>query len=198
MQETPRFLSRVNQRVALRSLHRCVEEAGACSDLLGIPESWEKSCETEQHERETTLQNSQAGSSLRKKTLQHLATQVHCRNPTVNPKNKVFLTCRRRRPGTGSMRQPTSIADFKMSIFPPVPIQSPREHLDVEETRCPSPALARMHLIKGKGAMDRYLGMHIKGLSKQEAAANSLLHFQMIHSGHDSTRIIAEGTGQSC
>ncbi|XP_048364787.1 tetratricopeptide repeat protein 29 [Sphaerodactylus townsendi] len=58
-----------------------------------------------------------------------------------------------------------------MSIFPPVPIQSPREHLDVEETRCPSPALARMHLIKGKGAMDRYLGMHIKGLSKQEAAA---------------------------
>ncbi|XP_039194942.1 tetratricopeptide repeat protein 29 isoform X4 [Crotalus tigris] len=29
----------------------------------------------------------------------------------------------------------------------------------------------RMHLIKGKNAIDRYLAVHIKGLSKQEAAA---------------------------
>ncbi|XP_015273941.1 PREDICTED: tetratricopeptide repeat protein 29 [Gekko japonicus] len=58
-----------------------------------------------------------------------------------------------------------------MSILPPVPVQSPQEHPDMEEIRCPSPVLARMHLIKGKDAIDRYLAMHIKGLSKQEAAA---------------------------
>ncbi|KAM6440822.1 tetratricopeptide repeat protein 29 isoform 3-T3 [Liasis olivaceus] len=58
-----------------------------------------------------------------------------------------------------------------MSIFPPIPIQSPKPHPSMEEMRCPSPSLARMHLIKGKDAIDRYLAMHIKGLSKQEAAA---------------------------
>ncbi|XP_060102656.1 tetratricopeptide repeat protein 29 isoform X2 [Heteronotia binoei] len=58
-----------------------------------------------------------------------------------------------------------------MNILPSVPIQSPKEHPNMEEIRCPSPTLARMHLIKGKDAIDRYLAMHIKGLSKQEAAA---------------------------
>nr|XP_056711021.1 tetratricopeptide repeat protein 29 [Euleptes europaea] len=58
-----------------------------------------------------------------------------------------------------------------MSILPPVSMQSPQAHPDMEETRCPSPELARMHLIKGKDAIDRYLAMHIKGLSKQEASA---------------------------
>nr|XP_060632184.1 tetratricopeptide repeat protein 29 [Anolis sagrei ordinatus] len=58
-----------------------------------------------------------------------------------------------------------------MSIFPPVPIRSPKAHPSMEDMKCPSPNLARMHLIKGKDAIDRYLAMHIKGLSKQEAAA---------------------------
>ncbi|KAJ7326906.1 hypothetical protein JRQ81_016665 [Phrynocephalus forsythii] len=58
-----------------------------------------------------------------------------------------------------------------MSIFPPVPVQSPKAHPSMEEMKCPSPKLARMHLIKGKDAIDRYLATHIKGLSKQEAAA---------------------------
>ncbi|KAM3832059.1 tetratricopeptide repeat protein 29 [Vipera latastei] len=58
-----------------------------------------------------------------------------------------------------------------MSMFPQIPIQSPKSHPSMEEMRCTSPSLARMHLIKGKNALDRYLAMHIKGLSKQEAAA---------------------------
>ncbi|XP_070804768.1 tetratricopeptide repeat protein 29 [Pituophis catenifer annectens] len=58
-----------------------------------------------------------------------------------------------------------------MSFFPRIPIQSPRSHPSMEDMRCTSPPLARMHLIKGKNAIDRYLAMHIKGLSKQEAAA---------------------------
>ncbi|XP_066488519.1 tetratricopeptide repeat protein 29 [Tiliqua scincoides] len=58
-----------------------------------------------------------------------------------------------------------------MSMFPPVPIQSPRAHPSMEDIKCPSPSLARMHLIKGKDAIDHYLATHIKGLSKQEAAA---------------------------
>ncbi|XP_008110222.1 tetratricopeptide repeat protein 29 isoform X3 [Anolis carolinensis] len=58
-----------------------------------------------------------------------------------------------------------------MSIFPPVPKRSPKAHPSMEDIKCPSPNLARMHLIKGKDAIDRYLAMHIKGLSKQEAAA---------------------------
>ncbi|XP_042326640.1 tetratricopeptide repeat protein 29 isoform X2 [Sceloporus undulatus] len=58
-----------------------------------------------------------------------------------------------------------------MSIFPPVPIQSPKAHPSKEDMKCPSPSLARMHLIKGKDAIDHYLAMHIKGLSKQEADA---------------------------
>ncbi|XP_020638651.1 tetratricopeptide repeat protein 29 isoform X2 [Pogona vitticeps] len=58
-----------------------------------------------------------------------------------------------------------------MSIFPPVPVHSPKAHPSMEEMKCPSPNLARMHLIKGKDAIDRYLATHIKGLSKQEAAA---------------------------
>ncbi|XP_033016820.1 tetratricopeptide repeat protein 29 [Lacerta agilis] len=58
-----------------------------------------------------------------------------------------------------------------MNIFLPVPVRTPKAHPSKEEMRCPSPELARMHLIKGKDAIDRYLAVHIKGLSKQEAAA---------------------------
>uniref|UniRef100_A0A8D0AYY3 Tetratricopeptide repeat protein 29 n=1 Tax=Salvator merianae TaxID=96440 RepID=A0A8D0AYY3_SALMN len=58
-----------------------------------------------------------------------------------------------------------------MNIFPPVQMQSPKVYPGMEEMKCPSPNLARMHLIKGKDAIDRYLATHIKGLSKQEAAA---------------------------
>ncbi|XP_053113235.1 tetratricopeptide repeat protein 29 isoform X2 [Hemicordylus capensis] len=58
-----------------------------------------------------------------------------------------------------------------MSIFPPVPMQRPKAHPDMEDMKCPSPGLARKHMIKGRDAIDRYLAMHIKGLSKQEAAA---------------------------
>ncbi|XP_070613876.1 tetratricopeptide repeat protein 29 isoform X2 [Erythrolamprus reginae] len=58
-----------------------------------------------------------------------------------------------------------------MSLFPRIPIQSPRSHPSMEEMRCTSPPLARMHLIKGKSAIDSYLAMHITGLTKQEAAA---------------------------
>ncbi|XP_074849317.1 tetratricopeptide repeat protein 29 isoform X2 [Carettochelys insculpta] len=61
---------------------------------------------------------------------------------------------------------------FKMSILPPVPIQCPKEHSSfVMQIACPSVKLARNHLIKGKDAIDHYLAMNIKGLSKQEAAA---------------------------
>ncbi|XP_062991156.1 tetratricopeptide repeat protein 29 [Elgaria multicarinata webbii] len=58
-----------------------------------------------------------------------------------------------------------------MSLFPPLPMPSPKVLPSMEQMRCPSPNLARMHLIKGKDAIDHYLAVHIKGLSKQEAAA---------------------------
>ncbi|XP_061440735.1 tetratricopeptide repeat protein 29 isoform X2 [Rhineura floridana] len=58
-----------------------------------------------------------------------------------------------------------------MSIFPAVPMRSPKAHPSKEEMKCPSPELARIHLIKGKDAIDHYLATHIKGLSKQEAVA---------------------------
>ncbi|CAM4547064.1 unnamed protein product [Lepidochelys olivacea] len=59
-----------------------------------------------------------------------------------------------------------------MSTLPPVQIQCPKEHRSLgEQMVCPSIKLARIHLIKDKDAIDHYLAMNIKGLSKQEAAA---------------------------
>ncbi|XP_019389986.1 PREDICTED: tetratricopeptide repeat protein 29 [Crocodylus porosus] len=59
-----------------------------------------------------------------------------------------------------------------MSILPPVMIQSPKRHPSfLEKMVCSSSKLARIHLIKDKDAIDHYLAMNIKGLSKQEAAA---------------------------
>ncbi|XP_059577986.1 tetratricopeptide repeat protein 29 isoform X4 [Alligator mississippiensis] len=61
---------------------------------------------------------------------------------------------------------------FKMSILPPVMLQSPKSHPSfLEKMVCCSSKLARIHLIKDKDAIDHYLAMNIKGLSKQEAAA---------------------------
>ncbi|KYO46355.1 hypothetical protein Y1Q_0021860 [Alligator mississippiensis] len=63
-------------------------------------------------------------------------------------------------------------AKFKMSILPPVMLQSPKSHPSfLEKMVCCSSKLARIHLIKDKDAIDHYLAMNIKGLSKQEAAA---------------------------
>ncbi|XP_019377713.1 PREDICTED: tetratricopeptide repeat protein 29 isoform X2 [Gavialis gangeticus] len=59
-----------------------------------------------------------------------------------------------------------------MSILPPVMIQSPKRHPSfLEKMVCSSSKLARIHLITDKDAIDHYLAMNIKGLSKQEAAA---------------------------
>ncbi|XP_039395136.1 tetratricopeptide repeat protein 29 isoform X2 [Mauremys reevesii] len=59
-----------------------------------------------------------------------------------------------------------------MSTLPPVLIQCPKRYPSlVEQMVCPSIKLARIHLIKDKDAIDHYLAMNIKGLSKQEAAA---------------------------
>ncbi|XP_040438269.1 tetratricopeptide repeat protein 29 [Falco naumanni] len=60
-----------------------------------------------------------------------------------------------------------------MNVLPQAILQSPREHPRfIEQTVCPSLDFARIHLIKDKDGIDDYLAKNIKGLSKQEAAAN--------------------------
>ncbi|KAM6136375.1 LOW QUALITY PROTEIN: tetratricopeptide repeat protein 29 [Phoenicopterus ruber ruber] len=60
-----------------------------------------------------------------------------------------------------------------MSVLPQAILQSPLEHPRfIEQTVWPSLDFARIHLIKDKDGIDDYLAKNIKGLSKQEAAAN--------------------------
>ncbi|XP_072191828.1 tetratricopeptide repeat protein 29 isoform X3 [Excalfactoria chinensis] len=60
-----------------------------------------------------------------------------------------------------------------MKVLPQDIIQSPPWHPRFEErTICPPLEFARIHLIKDKDGIDDYLAKNIKGLSKQEAAAN--------------------------
>ncbi|XP_010183208.1 PREDICTED: tetratricopeptide repeat protein 29, partial [Mesitornis unicolor] len=62
---------------------------------------------------------------------------------------------------------------LKMNVLPQAILQSPREHPRfIEQTVCPSLDFSRIHLIKDKDSIDDYLAKNIKGLSKQEAAAN--------------------------
>ncbi|XP_071893508.1 tetratricopeptide repeat protein 29 isoform X3 [Anas platyrhynchos] len=61
----------------------------------------------------------------------------------------------------------------EMNVLPQAVIQSPWEHPRfIEQTICPPLDFARIHLIKDKDGIDDYLAKNIKGLSKQEAAAN--------------------------
>ncbi|XP_009984786.1 PREDICTED: tetratricopeptide repeat protein 29-like, partial [Tauraco erythrolophus] len=61
----------------------------------------------------------------------------------------------------------------KMNVLPQAILQSPQEHPRfIEQTVCPSLDFARIHLIKDKDGIDDYLAKNVKGLSKQEAAAN--------------------------
>ncbi|XP_054028492.1 tetratricopeptide repeat protein 29 [Dryobates pubescens] len=61
----------------------------------------------------------------------------------------------------------------KTNVLPQAILQSPREHPRfIEQIVCPSLDFARIHLIKDKDGIDDYLAKNIKGLSKQEAAAN--------------------------
>ncbi|XP_035179778.1 tetratricopeptide repeat protein 29 isoform X4 [Oxyura jamaicensis] len=61
----------------------------------------------------------------------------------------------------------------EMHVLPQAVIQSPLEHPRfIEQTVCPPLDFARIHLIKDKEGIDDYLAKNIKGLSKQEAAAN--------------------------
>ncbi|XP_010289924.1 PREDICTED: tetratricopeptide repeat protein 29 [Phaethon lepturus] len=61
----------------------------------------------------------------------------------------------------------------KLNVLPQAILQSPRENPRfIEQTVCPSLDFARIHLIKDKDGIDDYLAKNIKGLSKQEAAAN--------------------------
>ncbi|XP_040412560.1 tetratricopeptide repeat protein 29 isoform X3 [Cygnus olor] len=61
----------------------------------------------------------------------------------------------------------------EMNVLPQAVIKSPLEHPRfIEQTVCPPLDFARIHLIKDKDGIDDYLAKNIKGLSKQEAAAN--------------------------
>ncbi|XP_072719510.1 tetratricopeptide repeat protein 29 [Ciconia boyciana] len=60
-----------------------------------------------------------------------------------------------------------------MNVLPQEILQTPGEHARfIEQTVWPSLDFARIHLIKDKDGIDDYLAKNIKGLSKQEAAAN--------------------------
>ncbi|XP_053922143.1 tetratricopeptide repeat protein 29 isoform X1 [Cuculus canorus] len=60
-----------------------------------------------------------------------------------------------------------------MNVLPQAVLQSPGEHPRfLEQAVYPSLDFARIHLIKDKDGIDDYLEKNIKGLSKQEAAAN--------------------------
>ncbi|XP_071609806.1 tetratricopeptide repeat protein 29 isoform X1 [Heliangelus exortis] len=61
----------------------------------------------------------------------------------------------------------------KMKVLPQAILQSPLEYPRfIEQTVCPPLDFARIYLIKDKDGIDDYLVKNIKGLSKQEAAAN--------------------------
>ncbi|XP_066852162.1 tetratricopeptide repeat protein 29 isoform X5 [Anser cygnoides] len=67
----------------------------------------------------------------------------------------------------------TDVARAEMNVLPQAVIKSPLEHPRfIEQTVCPPLDFARIHLIKDKDGIDDYLAKNIKGLSKQEAAAN--------------------------
>ncbi|XP_051646919.1 tetratricopeptide repeat protein 29 isoform X5 [Manacus candei] len=85
--------------------------------------------------------------------------------------------CERRKPAV--CRCPCVIYDtahtslVKMNVLPQAILQSPGEHPRfVKQPVCPPLDFARIHLIKDKDGIDDYLAKNIKGLSKQEAAAN--------------------------
>ncbi|NXL93619.1 TTC29 protein, partial [Alectura lathami] len=61
----------------------------------------------------------------------------------------------------------------EMNVLPPAILQSPVGHPRfIEQIVCQPLDFARIHLIKDKDGIDDYLAKNIKGLSKQEAAAN--------------------------
>ncbi|KAJ7408869.1 Tetratricopeptide repeat protein 29 [Pitangus sulphuratus] len=65
------------------------------------------------------------------------------------------------------------MSPVKMNVLPRAILQSPGEHPRfVKQPVCPPLDFARIHLIKDKDGIDDYLAKNIKGLSKQEAAAN--------------------------
>ncbi|XP_017675617.1 PREDICTED: tetratricopeptide repeat protein 29 isoform X1 [Lepidothrix coronata] len=65
------------------------------------------------------------------------------------------------------------MSPVKMNVLPQAILQSPGEHPRfVKQPVCPPLDFARIHLIKDKDGIDDYLAKNIKGLSKQEAAAN--------------------------
>ncbi|XP_015716662.1 tetratricopeptide repeat protein 29 isoform X4 [Coturnix japonica] len=71
------------------------------------------------------------------------------------------------------MGAPRCCFSVEMKVLPQEIIQSPPWHTRFEErTICPPLDFARIHLIKDKDGIDDYLAKNIKGLSKQEAAAN--------------------------
>ncbi|XP_031408880.1 tetratricopeptide repeat protein 29 [Meleagris gallopavo] len=71
------------------------------------------------------------------------------------------------------MGAPRCCFSVEMKVLPQEIIQSPPWHPRFEEpTNCPPLGFARIHLIKDKDGIDDYLAKNIKGLSKQEAAAN--------------------------
>ncbi|XP_048798596.1 tetratricopeptide repeat protein 29 isoform X1 [Lagopus muta] len=71
------------------------------------------------------------------------------------------------------MEAPRRCFSVEMKVLPQEIIQSPPWHPRFEEQMiCPPLGFARIHLIKDKDGIDDYLAKNIKGLSKQEAAAN--------------------------
>ncbi|XP_062458771.1 tetratricopeptide repeat protein 29 isoform X1 [Pezoporus occidentalis] len=67
----------------------------------------------------------------------------------------------------------STMGRVKVNVLPQAILQSPGEHPRfIKQTLGPSLDSARIHLIKDKDGIDDYLAKNIKGLSKQEAAAN--------------------------